>query len=601
MRLATWGQWRSDDVTCIDPRGFWLCGERTKEATVILAGELTIVWSWYQGREGVTADMVVRESTRVRGGEAVLRALEKNGVDTIFGIPGVHTLDIYDALIDAENVQHILARHEQGAGYMADGYARATGKPGVALIVTGPGITNVATPIGQAYADSAPVLLVATNQERKYLDKMEGNLHEMTDQMGFLKPITKWGKRVMEADDLPAAVTHALEALATGRPRPVHLEIPIDLLAEEMEMPEVQLAKVQPIKPDDSQVQAAVELIKSANRVMIFTGGGANTEECAPLIASLAEELGAPVVTSLMGKGSIPEDHPYAVGAFGYRWSADNPSIEVMEGSDLAIVVGTGLGVRTTGDGTMPLPKKLIHIDIDPDEIGARYPVELGIVADAAETCRAILDAVHCGARAKDRWSTSEVKAVREKIMEPVDERTAGYVPYLNALRAGMDRDAILVNDMTMMAYEGVRYLPIYEPRTYIFPRGFGTLGSAMPTALGAKIGRPDRQVVSISGDGGFQFTLEELGAAVHHQIPVAIVIFNDGTHTAVKAAQKRTYPGRYIAVDLVNPDYVKIADAYGMEGIRAESPEALTEALVKAKSLDAPVLIDVPIKLENY
>ncbi|CAN5394288.1 biosynthetic-type acetolactate synthase large subunit [soil metagenome] len=545
--------------------------------------------------------MVVGESARIRGGDAVLRVLETNNVDTIFGIPGVHTLDIYDALIDAGKINHILARHEQGAGFMADGYARATGKPGVALIVTGPGITNVSTPIGQAYADSSPILLIATNQERKYLDKLEGNLHEMTDQMGFMKPITKWNRRVMEVGDLPAAVTLAFEALAQGRPRPVHVEIPIDLLAEEFAMPSVSPAKIVTARHTNDQIQQAADIIKGAKRVMIFTGGGANTDECAPFIAGLAEELGAPVVTSLMGKGSIPEDHPYAVGAFGYRWSNDNPSVEAMTDSDLAIVIGTGLGVRTTGDGSMPLPRKLIHIDIDPSEIGARYDVELGIVADAAETCKALIDAVHCGARSQERWSSSEVKAIREKIVAPADERTAGYIPYLNALRTGMDRDAILVNDMTMMAYEGVRYFPIFEPRTFLFPRGFGTLGSAMPTALGAKVGRPDRQVVSVSGDGGFQFTLEELGAAVHHQIPVAIVIFNDGTHTAVKAAQKRTYPGRYIAVDLVNPDYVKMADAYGIEGIRAESPEALTEALNHAKAKDMPTIIDVPIQLEKY
>ncbi|HEX2280626.1 MAG TPA: thiamine pyrophosphate-binding protein [Thermomicrobiales bacterium] len=545
--------------------------------------------------------MVVGESTRIRGGDAVLQVLETNDVDTIFGIPGVHTLDIYDALIDAGKIQHILARHEQGAGYMADGYARATGKPGVALIVTGPGITNVSTPIGQAFADSSPVLLIATNQERKYLDKLEGNLHEMTDQIGFMRPITKWNTRVMEVADLPAAVTLAFETLAQGRPRPVHVEIPIDLLAEEFAMPQVAPAQTVKAKPEQDQIDRAAALINASKRAMIFTGGGANTEECAPFIASLAEELGAPVVTSLMGKGSIPEDHPFAVGAFGYRWSADNPSIEAMNGSDLAIVIGTGLGVRTTADGAMPLPKRLIHIDIDAAEIGARYPVELGIVADAAETCRLLLEAVHCGAKPANRWSTSEVRGIRDKIMSPADERTARYIPYLEALRAGMDRDAIVVNDMTMMAYEGVRYLPMYEPRTFLFPRGFGTLGSAMPTALGAKVGRPDRQVVSVSGDGGFQFTLEELGAAVHHQIPVAIVIFNDGTHSAVKAAQKRTYPGRYIAVDLVNPDYVKIADAYGIEGIRAESPEALTEALTYSKSNEMPVLIDVPIRLEDY
>jgi acetolactate synthase-1/2/3 large subunit len=225
----------------------------------------------------------------------------------------------------------------------------------------------------------------------------------------------------------------------------------------------------------------------------------------------------------------------------------------------------------------------------------------VSIVADAGEALGALLAAVEEGARPKGRWSEDQVAIIRDRLQEPSDARVAGYIPYLDALRDAMDRDAIICNDMTMMAYEGARYMPVFEPRTYTFPRGFGTLGSAMPTALGAKIGMPDRQVISICGDGGFQFTMEELGAAVHHRIPIAIVIFNDATHTAVKAAQKRTYPDRYVAVDLVNPDYVKLAAAYGIEGIRAESPEALTEALRKAKSSDMPVIIDVPINLETY
>ncbi len=342
-------------------------------------------------------------------------------------------------------------------------------------------------------------------------------------------------------------------------------------------------------------------MIAASERVMIFAGGGATSAEAAAALQALAEELGAPVVTSLMGKGAIPADHPFAVGAFGYRWSADNPTVEVMQKSDLAIVVGSGLGVRTSGEGTMPLPSKLIHIDIDPAEHGKRYQPDVSIIADATRALSDLLEAVRSGSRPKERWSEEQVAIIRDRLFEPSDARVAGYVPYIDAMREGMDRDAILCNDMTMMAYEGVRYFPVYEPRSYTFPRGFGTLGSALPTAIGAKVGCPDKQVVAMVGDGGFQFTMEELGAAVHHRIPVTTVIFNDSTHTAVKAAQKRTYPGRYVAVDLVNPDYVKLADAYGIQGIRAESPEALSEALAAAKSSEMPVIIDVPISLESY
>lgn len=545
--------------------------------------------------------MATSISSRVRGGAAIVELLKGHGVDTVFGIPGVHNLDIYDALHENPGLTNILARHEQGAGFMADGYYRATGKPGVALIVTGPGVTNVATAVGEAFADSSNVFVIATNLERKYIDTLEGNLHEMTDQMGVMKPIVKWSKRVMEAGDIPASINDAFTAIQTGRPRPIYLEVPIDVMAEELEMDDIMLLSSTASVDISTQIAQAAELIASSGRVMIFAGGGATSDEASAALRVLAEELGAPVVTSLMGKGAIPADHPFAVGAFGYRWSADNPTVEVMQNSDLAIVVGSGLGVRTSGEGTLPLPSKLIHIDIDPAEHGKRYQPNVSMIADATEALNGLLDAVRAGNRPTERWSEEQVAIIRDRLFEPSDARVAGYVPYIDALREGMDRDAILCNDMTMMAYEGVRYFPVYEPRSYTFPRGFGTLGSAMPTAIGAKVGCPDKQVVAMVGDGGFQFTMEELGAAVHHRIPITTVIFNDSTHTAVKAAQKRTYPGRYVAVDLVNPDYVKLADAYGIQGIRAESPEALTEALATAKSSDMPLIIDVPINLESY
>jgi acetolactate synthase-1/2/3 large subunit len=524
--------------------------------------------------------MATSISSRVRGGAAIVELLKAHGVDTVFGIPGVHNLDIYDALHENPGLTNILARHEQGAGFMADGYYRATGKPGVALIVTGPGVTNVATAVGEAFADSSNVFVIATNLERKYIDTLEGNLHEMTDQMGVMKPIVKWSKRVMDAGDIPASINEAFNAIQTGRPRPIYLEVPIDVMAEELELDDITLLSSTSSVDISAQVAQAADLIAGSGKVMIFAGGGATSDQASAALQALAEELGAPVVTSLMGKGSIPADHPFAVGAFGYRWSADNPTVEVMQNSDLAIVVGSGLGVRTSGEGTMPLPSKLIHIDIDPAEHGKRYQPDVSIIADATQALNGLLDAVRAGSRPTQRWNEEQIAIIRDRLFEPSDARTAGYVPYIDALREGMDRDAILCNDMTMMAYEG---------------------GSAMPTAIGAKVGCPDKQVVAMVGDGGFQFTMEELGAAVHHRIPITTVIFNDSTHTAVKAAQKRSYPGRYVAVDLVNPDYIKLADAYGIQGIRAGSPEALSEALATAKSSAMPVIIDVPINLESY
>ncbi|MEX2425366.1 MAG: thiamine pyrophosphate-dependent enzyme, partial [Thermomicrobiaceae bacterium] len=277
------------------------------------------------------------------------------------------------------------------------------------------------------------------------------------------------------------------------------------------------------------------------------------------------------------------------------------PVVPFLKQSDTCIAIGTGLGVRTTANGTMPLPEKLIHIDLDDNEFNKRYQADVTIQADSAATLRALIENIASKGGPRERWDESEIAKGREANFEPADERAARYVPYLHALRSAIARDGIVVNDMTMMSYEAARYFPVYGARTYTFPRGFGTLGSSLPTAIGAKVARPDLDVVSINGDGGVQFTLTELGAAVHHKIPVPFVIFNDSTHTAVKAAQQRTYPGRFIDVDLVNPDYVKIAEAYGIPGMRAESPEQLTTMLREALAGSTPVIIDVPINLERY
>jgi thiamine pyrophosphate-dependent acetolactate synthase large subunit-like protein len=537
----------------------------------------------------------------VRGGTALIKALEANGVRTVFGIPGVHTVDAYDALYDSDYVETILPRHEQGAGFMADGYYRASGIPGVSLIVTGPGVTNIATAVGEAFADSSKVLVIATNLEREYLDSLEGNLHELKDQMGIMKPITKWSKRVMSAGEIPEAIAEALRQLDIGRPRPVYLEIPLDVLAEECEIDEYPTAERHVELPDPQQIEAAAQRIRNGGKLLVFAGGGAVSEEASSALTEFAELTGAVVFTSLMGKGAIAEDHPRALGAYGYKWPENSPILPFITGSDTCLAIGTGLGLRTTLNGTLPLPDSLVHIDLDPEEFDKRYKADVAIQADAAESLRALIENIKSNGGPKDQWSEDEIAAGRDANFTPADERAARYMPYLKALRSAIPRDGIVVNDMTMMSYEGVRYFPVYEPRTYTFPRGFGTLGSSLPTAIGAKISRPDRPVVSINGDGGVQFALTELGAAVHHKIPVPFVIFNDSTHTAVKTSQQTNFPGRFIDVDLVNPDYVKIAEAYGIPGMRANSPDELEGMLKEALRSSTPVVIDVPISLERF
>jgi len=292
---------------------------------------------------------------RMKGGHAVVATLEANGVDTVFGIPGVHTLDIYDALY-ASRIRHILARHEQGAGFMADGYARASGKPGVAIIITGPGLTNVSTPVGQAYTDSSPVLVISAEVERENAARMRGNLHDMNDQLGLMHHLTKWNIQVNDATEIPWAINEALRQMRTGRPRPTHVQVPIDVLAEEAEIEITASPEGVRRRPSQDSIDAAMNIIRSANRVAIYAGGGAVESGVDGVLTELAEALDAPVITSTPGKGAIPEDHPLSLGVAFYGWSA--AVAEALSGSEVGIVVGSKLGAQSTNHWTLPMPKR---------------------------------------------------------------------------------------------------------------------------------------------------------------------------------------------------------------------------------------------------
>jgi acetolactate synthase-1/2/3 large subunit len=537
--------------------------------------------------------MAVSQSEQgATGGAAAIAALEAAGVEVVFGIPGVHTLALYDALHES-GIRHVLARHEQGAGFMADGYARATGKPGVALIITGPGITNVATPVGEAFADSSPVVIISSQVEREWAGQMRGNLHDISDQSGLMSVLTKRSTPVTSFDQIASTVFNAVRESVSGRPRPTHVELPLDVLAETGISTPPELSGSYRTAPTLDEVERAAELLATARKPLIYIGGGA--VDAGEALSELAPLLGAPVLESNMGTGVVAEDPPYCLGHAWDPWGADNPVDELLVACDVVLVVGTKLGAQETNFWKMPLPATMIRVDIDPRELSLNYgEPTLGIAADAQATMDALLEELRARGRGAQGTSPDEVAAYHARRLGSNDE--AVFNAYIDALRRAIPREGIIVQDMTMMSYRMNDRYPAYAPRTYLFPSNYGTLGFSLPAAIGAKIGKPDTPVVAVIGDGGFQFTMAEVATAVQHDVTLPVVIFNDSTYTAVDQAMKSSFGNRAMATELKNPDYVKLADAYGIPGVRAQSPAELAQAVTHAFSVSGPTIIDVPI-----
>jgi acetolactate synthase-1/2/3 large subunit len=521
----------------------------------------------------------------------VVRALETAGVDTVFGIPGVHTLALYDALLKS-GIRHVLARHEQGIGFMADGYARATGKTGVAFVITGPGVTNIATALGQAYTDSSPVLVIASNNPRATIDGMRGSLHDLKDQLGVLRSVTKSTVRVTAARDAGNAVLGSLAIAQTDRPLPVAVEFPLDVLDEQAAVaPGARVPTGARRQPDQDAVAEAAARLISAKRTVIYCGGGAVSSAAPDAIASIAEALNAPVMTSIQGKGAIPADHPNYAGS---AWSADNAVDELIRQADCMLIFGSRMGAQATYDFKMTYPREVIRVDIDPVELTLNVNPTLAIQADSALAATAIAKLLKGHEHHEGGFGPEHIAEVRKSA--EAGSYHAERREWPDAIRAALPRDGILATDMTQMAYVATATYPVYEPRTFIFPNGYGTLGFGLPAGIGAKIGRPDAAVVSVVGDGGFQYSMGELAVAIQERIGLPIVIFNDNTYSAVKEAQKWEREERYNAVDLVgNPDFQKLAAAYGIPAVKVTTPGDLTSEIRTALGRDLPTIIEVP------
>jgi thiamine pyrophosphate-dependent acetolactate synthase large subunit-like protein len=529
--------------------------------------------------------------SEVTGGEAVVRTLIAHGVDVVFGLIGVHALPVYDALYKHPEIRHISVRHEQSAAYLADGYARVSGRPGVCITTTGPGAANTAAAMGTAYNDSIPVLNVTSQIPSDLVDKGKGSLHEAKDQLGLFRALTKWNARVDHLQDIPSVLHQAFLAMSEGRPRPTQVEFCADILAataDEQSIPGVD-GDIPESRPgaDPNKVDEAAGLLTAARAPVIWAGGGVNRSNASGELVRLAEALQVPVVTTIQGNGAIPYDHPLALG---YRPGQATVST-LLAKSDLLLAVGTRFAATQTSSWGLTLPKRLIHIDIDEGEIGKNYPAAIGLIGDAKAVLGQLADAL--GTLGRTNCWAGSVSDIRAKIAADLKSQAPVETGLLEVIRATIDRDAVVVCDQTKPAYRASGAFPVFAPRTFLYP-GYGTLGFGFPAALGAKVAAPDRQVVCICGDGGFQYALPDLATAAQFGINVTVLLFNDNAYGILKDMQDGAYGGRHYAVDLVNPDFPRLVESYGLPCLSLDGPEGLEGALKNALVADRTTVVEV-------
>jgi len=517
-------------------------------------------------------------------GQAAIALLERYGVDTVFGMPGVHTLELYRGLVNSR-IRHVSVRHEQGAGFMADGYARASGKPGVCVLISGPGLTNAATPIGQAFSDSVPMLILSSVAATPDLGKGRGRLHELTSQQAAMAPLTAFSRTILRSEQLPAAYADAFQVFEASRPRPVHIEVPLDVLAGPAPDIGNRMARRAPQPPDSASVAKAAGLIDRSTRPVILAGGGIVDHGNA--LVALAEKIGAVVIPTIAAKGAFPDTHPLSLNA-----TLSFPQTqEFLARADLVIAVGTELGGEAdVWIDRLPVRGKLIRIDIDPDALNRDYRPDVAILADGGATLSALAAAV---SGANGRIDPVEVAELRVRLIDSQPALQKKHLRLLSALRQVLPADGIVATDMTQLAYTGSYFFPCEHPRSWFHPVGYGTLGYGLPSAIGAKIAQPDRAVVSIVGDAGLLFTVQELATAVELRLPMAILLWNnDALGQIAEGMNERGIPE--IGVRLRNPDYMKLGEAFGCHTARPGSLAAFQAALQAAFSADGPTLIEV-------
>ncbi len=537
------------------------------------------------------------------GGMAIVEALIANAVDTVFGLPGAQLYPLFDALEQrADRIRTLGARHEQACGYMAFGYARSTGRPGVFAVVPGPGILNTSAALATALGCCAPVLCITGQVPAAFLGRGRGHLHELPDQLATLRTLTKWAARIERPADAPEAINEAFRQMLSGRPGPVAVEMAWDTMAASGHVEPLGPAAIPPpVPPSPLEVEAAAEILCRARRAMIMTGSGA--QHAGEAVLALAEELDAPVAAFRGGRGVVAEDHPLGVSSYAAfkLWPETDALVAIGTRAEMAYMRWTGM--MSLIDRPQA-PPHLIRIDIDPAEMRRLVP-HAGIVADADAGTRALLAAVRrlrqagrgskptaegsSAARARIAAARAEARAAFEKVQPQL--------AYLDVIRRVLPRDGFFVTELSQVGFTSYFGYPVYAPRTYVSEGYQGTLGFGFPTALGVKAAHPDKPVVSIAGDGGFMFAVQELATARQYGIALTTLVFNNASYGNVLRDQRTAFGNRVIGAALVNPDFMALAQAFGVEGHRVDSPAALQPVLEKAIRADGPVLIEVAVE----
>jgi acetolactate synthase I/II/III large subunit len=535
------------------------------------------------------AESMVQPTGRVPVPDVLVRRLAEYGVRHIFGYPGGQLTPIYDALTRVRDIRHYLARHEQAAAFMADGYARATGRPGVSMAVCGPGVFNAATPLCTAFTDSTPLLLISGQVPSKGRGLRSGYYHE-NDQLRACTSLTKARFHIDDVSALVPGIDAAWEALTTGRPGPVLFQVPLDLLRTDIELASWPALPPPPraTKPEEEEIVRLARRLQNWQRPLLLIGGGVLAAGAERVVVALAERLGAPVLNTAMGKSAFPASHSLAAGLTWSQGSSDLTGMEdflspLLGQADGLLAIGCRFSQLATGSWALRPPPELAQIDIDEFEIGRHYPVELGICGDARMIVEQLLTLLPPGSRKP--WTTPPPRANTWRLPG---------IEVLAALRRVLPPDGIISADVTRLGYMVMADFPLDQPRTFLHPAGAVSMGFGIPAALGAKAAFPKRKVIAVVGDGGFQMSALELATAVQERLPIVIILINDDCLTLIKATQQRRYGERYIAVDLQNPDFALFSRAFGVDYARVETDEDFEVALAEALDRETTTLIEI-------
>lgn len=533
----------------------------------------------------------------MKGSKAALALLERQGVNVMFGLPGGTTIPLYDDLLDS-NIRHVLVRHEQCAAHMADGYARATGKIGVCTSTSGPGVTNLMTGVATAYVDSSP-MLVLTGQVATPL--IGNDAFQEADSFSLMMPITKHNYRVLDPKDIPEAITRGVAIATTGRKGPVHVDLPVDVMRQEV--PEDMMRRefnVAPPAEDYSGLKEAVMMLRTAERPLILVGGGVIWSNATQEVLKISQMLMAPIVTTIMGKGAVPEDHPLCLGVIGMhgRECARTAFAEC----DLVLAVGTRFSDRSAGNqNVLGDDTRIIHVDIDSGELSKTSNSLVKIVGDAKKALRMIIEGL-TSPKGESEWS----KRVRSYIKNcdcDIDLPGNPIKPQkvIHDLMTVLADNAFITTEVGQNQMWAAHFLKVRHPRQFITSGGFGTMGFGFPAALGVKVAFPDRQVVDVAGDGSIQMVFQEFATAVSEDLPVMVCLMNNGWLGMVRQWQKLFWSRRFSGTELnKNPDFVKLAQAFGADGVRVEDPSELRPALLAGLKSDVPFIVDVIVDPEE-